>query len=64
MALPPTRRVKRRKTLKIDAGAAVADFLGRRLAGLPAPPRGHYGPVDESLVTDLQRRLSSMNGRR
>lgn len=63
MAMPPTRRIKRRKTPKTDTGAAVADFLGRRLAGLPAPPRGHYGPVDEQLVADLKRRLASTNGR-
>lgn len=64
MAMPPTRRYKRRTKPRTDAGAAVSDFLGRRLAGIPTPPRGHYGPVDEPLVAELTRRLASTNGHR
>ena len=54
-------RPKRRNTpqpQQASLGAMVADYLQRRITGQPTP-RWHYGPVDESLVADLKRRLAN-----
>ena len=57
----PTRR-RKQAAPKASVGASVAEFLQRRLTGQEIP-RGHFGPVDESLVSQLKQRLAAAEKR-